>query len=103
MTPITVLACLRELAEPLVALSLAHLTPATRHKLRHDELTVNAYPTEFGGLIFVGAPGYRTPAEPDLARIFEAAERAGIVWLKFDSEAAVIDGLPVFTGVGPGL
>ena len=101
MTPITVIGCLRELAEPLVALSLAHLTPATRDKLRNGQLTVNAYTTDFGGLIFVGAPGYRTPAEPDLARIFEAAERAGIVWLKFDSEAAVIDGLPLFTSVVP--
>ena len=101
MTPITVIASLRELAEPMVALSLAHLTPATRHKLRHDKLTVNAYPTAFGGLVFVGAPRYRAPAEPDLARIFEAAEQAGIVWLKFDTEAAIIDGLPVFTKPGP--
>ena len=30
------------------------------------------------------------PTEADLATIFEVAERAGIVWLKFDSEAAVI-------------
>lgn len=97
MTPVNVVACLRELAEPLVALSVTHLTPATRHRLRHDKLTVNAYPTAFGGLVFVGAPRYRVPAEPDLARIFEAAEEAGIVWLKFDSEATVIDGLPVFT------
>jgi hypothetical protein len=34
--------------------------------------------------------------EADLAAIFGVAEQAGIVWLKFDSEAAVIDGLPVF-------
>jgi hypothetical protein len=31
-----------------------------------------------------------------LAAIFMVAEQAGIAWLKFDSEAAVIDGLPVF-------
>ncbi|WP_445330674.1 DUF5983 family protein [Thauera aminoaromatica] len=31
-----------------------------------------------------------------MATIFEVAEQAGIAWLKFDSEAAVIDGLPVF-------
>jgi len=36
------------------------------------------------------------PTEADLATIFEVAEQAGIVWLKFDSDAAVIDGLPVF-------
>jgi len=31
-----------------------------------------------------------------LAAIFEIAELACIVWLKFDSEAALIDGLPIF-------
>ena len=34
-------------------------------------------------------------AEP-LAAIFEVAQLAGVVWLNFDSEAAVIDGLPIF-------
>lgn len=87
---------LREQAEPLAALSLSHLTPTTREKLRQDELSVNAYPTDFGGFVFVGAPRYRLPAESDLASIFEAAEQAGIVWLKFDSEAPTISGLPVF-------
>jgi hypothetical protein len=41
-------------------------------------------------------PCHRIPTEADLAAIFEVAELAGIVWLKFDSEAAVIDGLPIF-------
>ena len=36
---------LREQVEPLAALSLSHLTPATRKKLLDDELSVNAYPT----------------------------------------------------------
>ena len=44
---------------------------------------------------------YRIPTEADLATIFEVAEQAGIVWLKFDGEAAVIDGLPVFDMSGP--
>lgn len=93
----SVIASLRELAEPLAALSLAHLTPSTRKKLHDDDLSVNAYPTDFGGFVFVGAPRYRIPVENDLASIFEAAEQAGIVWLKFDSEADVLDGLPVFS------
>lgn len=92
---------LRELAEPLAAISLTHLTPGTRQKLREDGLSVNAYPTEFGGFIFVGSPRYRLPAETDLATIFELAERAGIVWLKFDSEAPAIDGLPTFGPMDP--
>ena len=45
--------------------------------------------------------GDRIPTEADLAAIFTVAEQAGIAWLKFDSEAAVIDGLPVFDMSGP--
>lgn len=92
---------LREQAEPLVSLSLSHLTPATRQRLQEDDLSVNAYPTGVGGFVFVGAPRHRLPSESDLASIFEAAEQAGIVWLMFDCEAPVIDGLPVFDPVEP--
>ena len=88
---------LREQAESLVALSLSHLTPATQERLQADDLSVNAYPTDFGGFVYVGSPRYRMPAESDLAKIFEAAEQAGIVWLKFDSEAPTVSGLPTFT------
>lgn len=87
---------LRVQAESLASLSISHLSPSTRLKLADDELSVNAYPTESGGVIYVGAPCYRIPAEADLAAIFTVAEQAGIAWLKFDSEAAVIDGLPIF-------
>ena len=87
---------LRQQAEMLASLSLKHLSSATRNKLADDDLSVNAYPTDCGGIIYVGAPRYRMPTEADLATIFEVAEQAGIVWLKFDSDAAVIDGLPVF-------
>jgi hypothetical protein len=87
---------LRELAEPLAAISLNHLSPETRRKLRADELSVNAYPSGFGGLVFVGAPRHQVPSEADLAMLFEAAEQAGIVWLLFDNEGEEIEGLPVF-------
>lgn len=87
---------LRAQAEPLAALSILHLSSDTRLKLADHDLSVNAYPTEFGGFIYVGAPKCRIPTEDDLATIFDVAEQAGIVWLKFDGEAAVIDGLPVF-------
>lgn len=92
---------LREQAEPLVSLSLSHLTPATRQKLRGDDLSVNAYPTDVGGFVYVGAPRHRLPAEADLASIFEAAEQAGVIWLMFDDDAPVIDGLPVFEPLEP--
>lgn len=97
--PQPAIATLRQLAEPLASISLTHLSLETRQKLRDDDLSVNAYPTEFGGLMFVGAPCHRTPAEADLATLFQAAEQAGIVWLHFDSEAEVVDGLPVFEPV----
>lgn len=87
---------LLQLAEPLAALSITHLTPTTRQKLADDDLSVNAYPNEYGGFVYVGAPRYSVPTEADLAEIFEIAEKAGMVWLKFDSDAAIVDGLPVF-------
>lgn len=90
------LAAMRQLAEPLAALSITHLSTATRMKLADDDLSVNAYPTEYGGLVYVGAPRHRIPSESDLATIFDVAERAGVVWLMFDREAAQLDGLPVF-------
>ena len=89
-------ASLRTHIEPLATLSLLHLSPSTRLKLADDELSVNAYPTDCGGILYVGMPCHRIPTEADLAAIFEVAELAGVVWLNFDSEAAVIDGLPIF-------
>jgi hypothetical protein len=93
---------LRQQAELLAALSISHLTAATRTRLADDEMSVNAYPTGCGGFVYVGAPCYRIPAERDLAAIFEAAEQAGVAWLLFDREAGVIDGLPVFEEEQPG-
>ncbi|AEB85677.1 MULTISPECIES: hypothetical protein [Comamonadaceae] len=87
---------LRELAESITALSLSHLQPATRAKLHRNDLSVNAYPTEFGGLVYVGSPPHRIPVETDLALIAGLSARAGIEWLFFDSEGPVIDGLPMF-------
>jgi hypothetical protein len=92
----SIVTSLRQLAEPLAAVSIAHLTPATRDKLLDNELSVNSYPASQGGFVYVGAPRYDIPLEADLAAIFEAAERAGIVWLKFDAGSATIDGLPVY-------
>lgn len=92
---------LRTQAEPLAAISLSHLSSNTRLKLADNDLSVNAYPTDCGGIIYVGAPRHHIPTETDLAAIFEIAELAGIVWLKFDSEAPVIDGLTIFTMPDP--
>lgn len=90
---------MRELAETFASISLWHLCPATRELLRRNALSVNAYPTEFGGLVFVGSPRQRIPVERDLNGVTELAERAGIAWLLFDIEAPVIDDLPVFDPV----
>lgn len=91
---------LRELAEPLISLSLWHLHPATRELLRRNALSVNAYPTELGGLVFVGSPRQRIPAESDLDLLTQLAEQSGIAWILFDAEGPPIDGLPVFLPSG---
>lgn len=95
-------ASLRAQAELLASLSIPHLSPSTRLKLADDDLLVNAYPTDCGGVIYVGAL-LPDPVEAALAAILAVAAQAGVVWLKFDSEAAVIDGLPVFDMSGPEL
>lgn len=53
-------------------------------------------PNDYGGFVYVGREWDNVPKEPDLHTIFDVAIRAGFVWLKFDADAAIIDGLPVF-------
>jgi hypothetical protein len=89
----SVLTRLRELAEPLVS-------PGTRQLLQEDQLSVNAYPTLTGGFVYIGAPRYDTPFETDLAQLFELAERAGIVWLKFDVHGATVESIECFEEPG---
>ena len=87
---------LLQFSEPLAAISIRHLCPDTRLKLAGNALSVHAYPNEFGGFVYVGAPAYQVPSEPDLAEIFALATRARIVWLKFDSDAGIVEGLPLY-------
>ena len=87
---------LHALTEPLLALSTTHLSADTRYLLQEDQLSVNAHPTPTGGFVYVGTPRYDTPLEADLANVFELAERAGIVWLKFDVHGAIVEGLQTF-------
>lgn len=63
---------------------------------------MKAYPTSCGGYYRLGSPKYRMPSESDPAMHFEVAEPAGVGWLMFDREAAVIFGLPVFDTAEPG-
>jgi len=87
---------LRALTEPLLALSTTHLSAGTRFLLLTNQLSVNAHPSSTGGFVYVGAPRYDTPLEADLASLFEAAESAGVIWLKFDAHGSVVDGLEIF-------
>lgn len=88
---------LRELVEPMASVSLSHLHPATRGLLLRNALSVNVYPTEVGGLLYVGTPRQRIPAEQDLDVVTRFAEKARIAWLLFDAEAPIVEGLPVFS------
>jgi hypothetical protein len=87
---------MRTLVEPLVTLADGHLSATTRDKLARDEASVNVYPNAYGAFVYVGSPCYAMPEEPDLARLFSLAERAGIAWLQFDPVGATIDGLEVY-------
>ena len=82
--------------EPLASLSIAHLTPATRDKLASGTLSIPVYPNEYGGFVHVGVSGDGIPTEADLAHVFDVARKASLIWLKFDADAAIIDGLPLF-------
>lgn len=79
--------------EPLLAMSIEHLSPQTREALVSDALSIPAYPNDYGGFIHVGMS---IPAEPELAAIFEAVRRIDIVWIKFDIDADRVEGLPTF-------
>lgn len=94
--PETLVAGLLKLAEPMAALSIDHLTPLTRRKLADNELSVHAYPNEYGGFVYVGDSPETAPTEGDLATIFDLARRARLVWLKFDADAGVVDGLQTY-------
>jgi hypothetical protein len=89
-------ASLLQQAEPLASLSISHLTPASRRKLAEGRLSVHSYPNDYGGFVYVGVRGDNLPEEADLLVIFDVAMRTELIWLKFDADAAVIDGLPVF-------
>lgn len=81
--------------EPLVALSTAHLRQETAQRLADDELDILCYPNEYGGFIYVGADE-NISQYPELNTILCAARADGIVWLKFDADAAEVPGLETF-------
>ncbi len=83
-------------AEPLVTVSTRHLSPATLQRLASGQLSVHAYPNDYGGFVYVGDPQGNAPEEPDLLAIVSLAQQAGIVWLKFDADAMEVDGLPTY-------
>lgn len=95
MSDIPVLSLCR-LQESKAVISTQHLRTETRRKLADGDLSVLAYPNEYGGFVFVGDPNDNVPSEPDLAEIFAVAIRAKIVWLKIDRDALLVDGLPVY-------
>lgn len=88
-------------AEPLVAISIAHLHPATRQRLADDALSVIAYPNDYGGFVHVGNADSALPPEPELAALIRTARTEDIVWIKFDADAPVAEGFPAFDDSEP--
>lgn len=81
-------------AEPLVALTTAHLRKETAQRMADGELDILCYPNEYGAFIYVGDEQHTT--HPELQAIIVAAQADGIVWLKFDCDAAEVPGLEIF-------
>lgn len=88
-------------AEPLAAISIAHLHPATRQRLPDGELSLPTYSNDYGGFVHVGSADDAAPDESELAALVEAARAEGIVWIKFDADAAKADGFPTFDDEEP--
>lgn len=94
MTSVLTRSLLRH-SEPLVAISITHLSGPTRKRLAEGRLSVVAYPNYYGGFVHVDTDD-TAPDEADLAAIFSIARRCGVVWIKFDADAPTVDGLPTF-------
>lgn len=80
----------------MIALSTEHLHPDNRQRLIDGALSVVTYPNEYGGFVHVGPASENAPSEPELATLFEVVRSVGIVWIKFDRDAPVVDGLSTF-------
>lgn len=86
----------KALAVTMLTLSTDHLRHTTRVLMRYRSLSVAADPADTGGFVRVQSESSAKPDEPELAALFDIAMKAGITWLHFDSDGAVIDGLPRF-------
>src|SRR5437016_1705516 len=82
--PPTQIQKLRCRPKPYFQLSTYHLTCASRRKLAAGRLSVPCYNSDRGGFVYVGRDWDNVPKENDLYTIFTAAERAGIIWLRFE-------------------
>jgi len=84
-------------AEPLVALSTGHLDADTGTNLDDNAWGLIIYPTETGAFIYCNpTTAFSQAVPPELLNILTLAKAAGFVWVKFDRDACLIDGLPTF-------
>ena len=80
-------------AEPMVAISTAHLTPLTASLIQSGDIDVSCYPNEYGAFLYVGENVSR---QADLNAVLERARSLGFVWIKFDSDAAEVNDLEIY-------
>lgn len=84
-------------AEPLVAISTGHLDANTGTSLDDNDWGLIIYTTETGAFIYCNpTTPFSQAVPPELLRILTLAKTAGFVWVKFDRDACLIDGLPAF-------
>ena len=81
--------------EPMAVISTAHLTRKTVEELTQGLIDVVCYPFDYGVMVYVHCCPFNN--EPrDLAQAHDAAIEHGIVWVRFDADAPICEGLPTY-------
>ena len=88
---------LQAYAEPLVAISTGHLDADTGTSLDDNAWGLIIYPTDTGAFVYCNpATPFSQDVPSELLNILTLAKAAGFVWVKFDRDACLVDGLPAF-------
>lgn len=84
-------------AEPLMAINTGHLDANSGTSLDDNDWGLIIYPTETGAFIYCNqTTPFSQAVPPEMLNILTLAKAAGFVWVNFDRDACLIEGLPAF-------